>query len=239
MSGVTDWGNWTITTLQITGSVVSGPHNAVLVGGDGTAGGETAQDVEAFGAPGIVFRPRAPEERDNADGHTYKLGAESLGARMGDNIVPFTWRDLRFNEVFPAPKPGTVALVGYGGAFLSFDDTTSVDSKGSNYNRATLYVPYANGTKCHTIVIDPDQDAIGIVHGSGLAIAMSESGGIVARADDTTTWMLKPGVCQIMADSIALKGNVTIGGDAAAGIPFSGGPAMLPCPSLFLSPAPV
>lgn len=233
MSGVTDWGNWTITTLQITGSTVSGPHNAVLVGGDGTAGAETAQDVEAFGAPGIVFRPRAPEERDNADGHRYKLGAEALGVRMGDNIQPFTWRDLRINEVFPAPKPGTVALVGYGGAFLSFDDTDALDS------RATLYVPYAGGTKCHSIVLDPAAEVIGIVHGEGMAIGMSKDGGIVGRVDDATSFTLKPGLFQVIAAKIVMQGNCVLGGNPATAVPLAPGALTPPlCPTVFVTPAP-
>ncbi len=108
----------------------------------------------------------------------------------------------------------------------------------------TLYVPYAkNGsgvaTKCHTIVLDPAQKSIGIVHAEGNAIVLAEDKSITMRIDGSTSVVLKPGTCQIAAASIILKGNVTVGGNAAAGIPFTGGPSMLPCPSLFLSPAPV
>lgn len=225
-----NWGNWTITTLQITGSNVSGPLSAVLVGGDGTAGSETAQDVAAFGAPGIVFRPRPPEDVAGSDGQNYTVGAEALGVRQGDEIKPFTWRDLRINKVFPAPKPGTIALVGYGGAFLSFDDTDAGDS------RTTLYVPYAGGTKCHTIVLDPEAEVIGIVHGEGMAIGMSKDGGIVARADSSTTWTLKPGLFQVIASKIVLQGNCVIGARPETAVPLSPGALTPPaCPSVFVS----
>ena len=226
--------SWSLTTLQITGSSVSGPLHAVTVGGEATVEGEVPQGEDAFGAPGIVFRPRPPETVTGADGQQYRVGAEAIGGRMSDRLTPFTWRDLRLNLAFPAPKEGTIALVGYGGAFLTFDDTPAGDSI------ATLYVPYekVNGvaTKCHTIILDPAQESIGIVHGEGCAIALDSSKKITLRADGDTSVVVGPGICQITAASIVLKGNVTVGGNAAAGVPFTGGPAMLPCPSLFLSP---
>lgn len=200
----TNWGNWTITTLQITGSTVSGPMSAVLVGGEGTAGNETAQDVTAFGAPGIVFRPRAPEELSGSDGQKYKLGAEALGVRQGDEIKPFTWRDLRFNKVFPAPKPGTVALVGYGGAFLSFDDTDALES------RATLYVPYADGAKAMSIIIDPEGESMSLVHGDGMAIILANSMVLIKNASGNAYH-------QIDADGHTLNGNTKIVGGLDAG----------------------
>jgi hypothetical protein len=133
---------------------------------------------------------------------------------MGDRLTPFTWRDLRLNKVFPAPKPGTIAMVGYGGAFLSFDDTASGDTL------ATLYVPYAkdsNGvaTKCHTIILDPAQKSIGIVHAEGNAIVLGDDGSITMRADGSTSVVLKPGTFQVAASNISLNGNVACGGVAA------------------------
>jgi hypothetical protein len=148
---------------------------------------------------------------------------------MGDELIPFTWRDLRLNKVYPAPKPGTVALVGYGGAFLSFDDTDAGETL------ATLYVPYEGGTKCHSIILDPKQKTIGIVHGSGLAIGMSADGGIVARADGSTSWTLTPGLFQAIAAKIVLQGNVVAGADPAKARPVLPGAATLASPSVWLS----
>jgi hypothetical protein len=207
---------WSVSTMQITGSSIADkPFGAVLMGGDGTVAGEGPQSAEAFGAPGLVFRPRPPSDETGSDGQQYRVGTEALGARMGDELIPFTWRDLRFNKAYPSPKPGTVALVGYGGAFLSFDDTSALET------RATLYVPYADNTKCHTIVIDPSQDAIGIVHGDGLAIGMTGAGGIVARADGGTTWTLKPGLFQVVATKIVLQGVVSAGANTTSAVPVS------------------
>jgi hypothetical protein len=202
--------SWGFTTVQIVGSNVSGPLHAVTVGGDATVEGEKPQNEEAFGALGIVARPRAPSDTTDDSGKTHKqVGAEAIAVRMGDRRTPFTWRDLRLNKVFPAPKEGTIALVGYGGAFLSFDDTAAKES------RVTLYVPYDNATKCHVITMDPAQKAIGIIHGQGNAIALGDDKSITMRADGSTSLLLKPGVFQVAATAISLNGNTACGGIVA------------------------
>lgn len=199
----TIWGNLTLSTVAITGSSVSGPLNAVVMGGDGTAD-DTAQDEDAFGAPGIVFRPRPPGKTAGNDGQQYEVGAEAIAARMGDRMTPFTWRDLRFNKVFPAPKPGTVALVGYGGGFLSFDDT------GAQETLATLYVPYSNGTKAHAIIVDPENESVKVVHADGMALLLENDRAILKN---------KPGnaYVEVGADGIILNGNTKLVGGLDVG----------------------
>lgn len=194
----TIWGNLTLTTMVVSGSNVSGPLHAVTMGGNGTAD-ETAQDEDAFGAPGIVFRPRPPSKIDGSDGQKYEVGAETIAARMGDRVTPLTWRDLRFNQVFPAPKPGTVALVGYGGGFLSFDDTAAKESL------TTLYVPYANGSKAHAIILDPEQESIGVIHGDGMAITLGDEQMVLKNASGNA-------YIQLSSSGITLNGNVKIVG---------------------------
>lgn len=148
--------------FRILGSTVVGKYSTVLEGLEGTVGGadeddpgEHMTDAEAYGALGLVVRPRVPED---IDGQT--LSAEGVGFRTPAGIVPLARRDLRLNRRFPSPKPGTVALVGYGGAFLSFDDADG------DTTLATLKVPYArvNGTatKELSIVIDPESETITI-----------------------------------------------------------------------------
>lgn len=196
---------WTVTTMQITGSSVADkPFGAVLMGGDGTVPGEGPQGAEAFGAPGLVFRPRPPSSETGTDGQIYKIGAEALGARMGDELIPFTWRDLRFNKVYPAPKPGTVALVGYGGAFLSFDDTDALES------RATLYVPYAGGTKAMSVIIDPEGESMSLVHGDGMAVILANAMVLIKNASGDAYH-------QLDADGHTLNGNTKIVGGVDVG----------------------
>lgn len=228
-----------MSTLQITGSSVSGPLNAVTMGGDGTVEGEEARGEDSFGAPGIVFRPRPPSDVEGSDGQTYRVGAEAMGARMGDRLTPFTWRDLRLNKVFPAPKEGTIALVGYGGAFLAFDDATD----GSGNSVATLYVPYAKSggvaTKCHVICLDPAQNALGIVHGDGAAISLSEDGITMRSPGGTSSFQLTDTDCAIGAQNISLMGVVSIAKDPASlalAVPLLAGVASPPCTSLLLAP---
>lgn len=223
--------SWALTTVQITGSAVSGPLNAVTVGGDATVEGGTAQNEDAFGAPGIVFRPRPPSDEKGSDEQVYRVGAEAIAASMGDRLTPFTWRDLRLNKVFPSPKPGTIALVGYGGAFLAFDDVADPTNQNKKLSLATLYVPYdidsttGVAKKCHAIILDPAQEAIGIVHGDGVAIAMDKENGIVMRADGSTSLVLKPGTFQVAAENISLNGNTACGGVAA--FPVVNAPALV------------
>lgn len=210
--GVGTAGNWITASLQITGSVVSGPHNAVLVGGDSSlsglgedqALGETSQDSEAYGAFGIVFRPRPPE---TVEGET--LGTEAIGLRLPDGIVPVAWRDLRMHRAFPAPKPGTVALVGPGGGFLSFDDTEAKTT------RQTLYCPYAFSggvaTKAHSITLDPDEETITVVHADGAAVILSSDGAIIKGPSGATR-------IELTDTGITIVGNVTVVGAVVAGV---------------------
>lgn len=227
----TTLGNWATVTVLVEGSTVDGPHNAVLLGGGGIGGleddeGEIGQDIEAFGAPGIVWRPRVPEE---IDGET--VGAELVALRASDSLLPASVRDLRWNRAFPAPKPGTVALVGYGGGFFSQDDTDSGDG-----TVQVIYCPYAFSggvaTKAHSIIVDPDEESITIVHGDGFAVVLQKDEGITLRADGTTFINLKPGKCTIVADSINLRGCVAAGADTVAAVALNAGSVS---PSFYVS----
>lgn len=190
----TIFSDWTFSHLSVTGSSVYGPHGAVLIGGESGVGGftedggEVAQDAEAYGAPGIVFRPRPPEEVVTPDG-TQLIGAEAMAARTPDGLVPVAWRDLRFNRALRDPKPGTVALVGYGGGFLAFEDGEVKTPDPAQPKRkfsasvGTLVIPYdynASGqaARAHSIVLDPDNKFIGITHGKGHSVRLRDDGSI-------------------------------------------------------------
>jgi len=222
------------TFLRVLGSTISGPHSAVLVGGDSPMVGERRDDVEAYGAPGIVFRPRPPS---TPTGESNELAAEALSLRTPDGLQPIAWRDLRWNRRFPAPKPGTVALVGYGGGFLSFDDAA-----GGASSKATLYVPYGRSdvdgtaTKAMTIAIDPEQESMMLVHGDGYAIVMDKDNGVTLRGDDSTWLRVGKGVVEIVAAKQNLRGNVALGSNTAAAVPLLPGPSSQPTPSVFFSP---
>jgi len=165
------------TFFRILGSTVVGKHSAVLVGGEGGVGDEQITDAEAYGAPGIVFRPRTPETIDGEE-----LYAEAFGVRTPGGGIPLAWRDLRFNRRFPNPKPGTVALVGYGGGFLSFDDADGDTSL------ATMYVPYARDgagvtTKAHMLSMGLDgagKPLVGLFNGEGPRLTLLEETGVLA-----------------------------------------------------------
>jgi hypothetical protein len=220
-----------MTTFQVGGSSVSGPFGAVRYAGAGTVEGEGTQDAESFGAPGIICRPRPPSTVTGLDGSTqYDVGLESVGARMGDSIRPVAYRDLRLNRAFPAPAEGTMAFVGYGGGFLSFSDDAAKQSI------TTLYVPYdfdGDGVpaKCHTIVLDPQQEKVAVIQGDGRSIILGPDG-IVMRCDRTTHVTIGPGTCTIIADKIILQGNVCAGADSVGAVPLTPG---VSSPSFFVS----
>lgn len=231
---------WVSTFIKITGSTIAGKHSAVLVGGSGLAGGlgsvdddpddgEAITDAENYGGLGLVSRPRVAEQLAGD-----VLTAEALGMRKAGDIVPIAWRDLRLNRRFPAPKPGTIALVGYGGGFLSFDDVPD-SPDGST---ATLYCPYAYSggvpTKAHVIVFDPINEAVSITHGDGAQLVMLKNKEIMAVVDNNTWLDLKPDTFKVQAKDIGLIGTVTIGNPATA-LPLAAGPSVLPSTRLLYS----
>jgi hypothetical protein len=213
MASPTQQANWTIAYLQVEGSAIEGPHNAVTIGGKTAVGKESIQDAEAWGAPGIVFRPRPPEKIG-----TGMVGAEAVAARTGERLRPLAWRDLRFNRAFPAPKAGTVALVGYGGGFLSFDDTQNKQTL------ATLRVPYdfsgSTANKRHTITLDPEAETITVEHGDGGKVTLKPNGTIELHSDGSTSAVISPGKFEVTATQINLIGTVSAG-DASGTTPVA------------------
>ncbi len=173
--------NALITFCRILGSTVSGTHSAVLEGLEGnvtglgdTEGdeqGEKMDDTEVYGALGLIGRPRKPEQIGDE-----LMAAEAMGVRQGGIITPLARRDLRLNRRFPAPAVGTVALVGYGGGFLSFDDAAG------DTTLVTLKVPYArdgsgNATKNHVITVTP-AGTIKLLHGDGGKVELKVGGSV-------------------------------------------------------------
>jgi hypothetical protein len=227
---------WSFSEMRVTGSTLTQDderETAVLLGGSASAA-EREDGTAAYGTLGLVFRPRRPEPEEGAadDAETNELYARAFAVRHGERLVPLAYWDKRLHRAFPAPREGTVALVGYGGGFLSFDDAAEGES-----TLETLYVPYARDSsgvpqKCHTIILDPDQKSIGIIQGDGRAIILGPDG-IVMRANGSTWLELKDGELTVSAASIKLRGSVMIGSGLGA-VPMVTG--LEPCPSLFLSP---
>jgi hypothetical protein len=241
--------SWVLSFVRVVGSTVVGKHSAVLVGGDGAVGsndaddpgfesadplGEKVTDAEQYSALGLVFRPRPPE---TVAGDL--LAAEAMAVRTGGGLVPIAWRDLRLNRRFSAPKPGSVALVGYGGAFLAFDDTVA-NSGSEKASKTTLYVPYqfSNGapTKALTIALDPEQESISIIHANGAAVVLDKDNHITMRADGSTWLSVKPGKIELVAASISARGNVALGANTATAVPLLPGATSQPTFSIFFSP---
>lgn len=228
------------TTVRVLGSAIAGPHSAVLVSGKGLGGdddtddavnGETMTDDAAFGAPGIVWRPRPPSSHDGEE-----IAAESRVIRTPSGPEVVAWRDLRWHRNYPAPKEGSMAFVGYGGGFLAFEDTEN------GLSSFTLYVPYNKNSqgvpqKAMSVSIDPEQESLMLIHGDGYAVTMDPDNGIVHRSDNGTSFtQLKGGAFSVVADTISLQGNVAMGANTAAAIPLLPGVSSQPTTSVFFSP---
>lgn len=246
-----------LTFVRVIGSTVVGEHGAVLLGGEGAVGdvddpidsgsSDKFAASEAYCSPAIIWRPLPPTLPNGAppktpEDTTRTQAAEGIGARLGAHTVPLGVRDLRINRRFPNPKPGTVALVGYGGGFLSFDtDLRDKGPAGVDFqNKATLYVPYAYSggapTKAMTIAIDPEAESMMLIHGDGYAVVLDKDNGITLRGDDATWLAVKPGKIELVAASIQARGNVALGADTSSAIPLIPAAGTQATPSVFFSP---
>lgn len=188
--------------------------------------GEAATEQEVLTSLGIIARPRAPKK--GTDDIT--RFAEALGIRTTDGLLPIGMRDRRLHERFPAPKEGTIALVGYGGAFLSFDDTAT-DSGDEKATLATLYVPYeySNGVagKAHALLLDPLEEAVSLIHGDGSAAILTSDAALLRSPDGSAFIEVRNGKVIISAPQLVCRGGLLIGSEAGPAFPIayiSGGP---------------
>ena len=207
-------------------------------GGEADEDGEQAHEQEVFSALGIVSRPRAPS---TVGGEVQ--AAEAVAARTSDGMVALGARDARLHRRFPNPKEGTVALVGYGGAFLAFDDT-GTNSGDEPATIATLYLPFnwSGGVpaSAHSISLDPVH-GISVVHANGQAVLMQDDGSIRLQSPDGQSFLqITDGRLDIQSEQVVLNGSVFVGdpivAKAACPAGLSAGGASQPCPRLFVAP---
>ncbi len=200
-----------VTLYNLTG--ISGQ-----LGEDGDDDGEQAFAQENYQSIGIVGRPLPPDD----DGRL-----ETIGARTGDGIVSWGYRDLRLHKSLnpgggaTTPSEGQLMFVHYFGAFLS-GTPTAENSGDQKASIETWYCPYdfTDGVpdKAHAMVMDPSSPNpnIQIVHGSGMFFSMMENDGSGVKAmmltvDAETFLRMAPGEIQLFANSITAQGNVALG----------------------------
>lgn len=106
-----------------------------------------------------------------------------------------------------------------------------------------LYCPYSlsgdTATKAHSISLDPDEEAISVVHGGGHSILMQKDGTTRIQSPDGQTFVqIENGKVTIQSAQIVLNGGaVVIGNPIGPTAPLAAGPASPPCPRLLLNPA--
>lgn len=200
--------------------------------------GEGTNDAEVFGSAPVLCRPLPPEK---IQGQVFHL--EVACVRQTDGLIPIATRDLRLKMPGAAPNEGTVALVGYGGGFLSH---SAVDG-GSSGTITVMYCPYdfdsdGNAQKAHSITLDPTNgnENISVVHAQGQAFLLQDDGSLTMQSVDGQSYIkVENGQITLQATQVVFNGSVFIG-DPTLALPFPllPGAASPPCPRLFLSPVP-
>jgi len=229
--------DYAIAFGHVIGFTIAKATKAVLLNVTGAAGppdlvnlekeeeGENAPAQEMYGALGRIVAPL----------HPTKLGKdlikpEHMAARRGDGLVPFAFRDLRLHALYPSPKEGTIADVGYAGAFVANEPTFNPD--GSPKSTVwTLYVPFAfvNGvpTKAHLFSIDGTTGnvSISLVHADGMGLL------ITAGGKNSTVLRNKAGdaYVEVNDDGVTVNGNTVVNGGMAVG-PVGATPVALATP---------
>lgn len=184
---------------------------------------EAPRGVPAFGALGLLFRPRRPTKSNGQARHL-----EAYGIDDGGGVVGVAYRDLRLNQLFPSLQEGEISQVGYGGAFVSNRPTLAASGNVTG-NELVIYVPYAfDGegvpTKAHTIeILGGDTPSIALIHGEGMAITA------VAGGKNSIVMKNKAGdsYVEVNDDGIVLNGNVQVTGSMVVGNPATAVPAMV------------
>ena len=240
-----------VAFVRVLGSTLLGtarePGYNVAAGGDFDSPdadvnqGETAAEQIGHQPLGYIARPLDPD----VDGF-----AEAISLRVDGGLQPLGWRDLRINRMLNPDSPGATpekgqqVLAGYGGAMLSHSMTAAA-SGSRKANIGVWYVPYEfsgrTPGKAHAIIVDPTagNSNISLIHGDGMRVTLTEDTGngpgLLLAVDGQTFLRMTAGELTVNAARILLKGNTYLGAQAELGVPFTGGPAMLPSPSVFLS----
>jgi hypothetical protein len=200
--------------------------------------GEVDEETDVYGSIGLIARPLEPETYNSREYY-----AEVVCLKTSDGLVPISGRDLRIQMPGNAPNVGTIALAGYGGGFLSMDPVDSTKPEDS-YDGTVMvwYSPYdfnAAGVaqKAHSVTLDPTpgNESMSFVHGSGAALTIADTGEIVIKNTDGSSYIGIDSTGITMTGTINLAGGVVVG-NAALAVPMLAGPASPPCSTLFVSP---
>ena len=190
--------------------------------------------AEAFGQLGFLSRPLPPNSGDGENRY-----AEALCMRSSDGLVPMAYRDTRIRMPGTGPGEGTIAMVGYGGGFLSYDPI--VNNGAAEGDIQVLYCPYnfSGGVaqKAHAIVLDPTSgdEAVSVVHGSGMAITMHDDKLVLKSPNGMSYIEISDAGVTITAPKITLSGGTTIGNPSTA-VPLLAGVASPASTMLWVSP---
>jgi len=199
---------------------------------------DTSELEPMLGPPGFYCRPKPPVTKDQATGIDPEGHAEVVGVRMGDQVVPLGFRDLRLNAQLN-PKVGEVGLIGYGGGFICIKDND--DGNGSSI---ALYAmrKKSDGSPDKQSAVSIDTTAanahVSIVHEAGQSFTMTKDGHIVMAnaAGDASIILKDDGQILLNGTAIVLNGSVHMGSsDPTLGVPIIIGASAPGAPSAMIT----
>lgn len=165
---------------RVAASKLQGAANAILANVELLKGDEGARETSAdeplYGQIGFYCRPMPPVAADAADGLNPEGEAEVVALRVGDQVIPFTGRDLRLNAQVN-PQDGHCGMAHYGGGFFELGWNAS-----KNGTMATLYTlrKTSGGApdKAHVFTMNTEEASSSIIllHEAGQSITMGPDG---------------------------------------------------------------
>lgn len=196
----------------IAATAVKGAANAVLgnlvmldtVEDDEEA--ETSPDEPLYGPIGFYFRPDAPVKAADATGIRPEGRPEVVAVRLGDRVLPLTYRDLRLSSQVD-PDEGEGGLAHYGGGFISLKWNTSEDG-----TSIVIYAPRKDSTgtpiKASAISIDSEEANahVCLMHEYGHSLTLTKEGKIVLANKVGDAYL------EVNDDGCTINGNFAVKG---------------------------
>jgi hypothetical protein len=203
---------------RVISTSLKGSSNAVLgnltslEGIEDDPDAETSGEEPIYGTLGLYGRAAPPVKIGAGAGNSPAGSVEFVGLRVGDQVFPVAYRDLRLNAKVN-PKAGEVGIVQYKGGFIALKDNATADG-----TDVTIYAVHNNGAgvpdKAHAIHLDSStaNASISIMHSYGHSISLNKTGSVVVmnKAGDAMVEVNDDGVT-INGAKVAITGGAMLG----------------------------
>jgi len=174
---------------------------------------DSSSDEPLYFVPGYYCRPMPPVEEGSGSGLDPEGACEVVAVRVGDEVVPLAYRDLRLNSQVN-PDEGELGLAHYGGGFISLK--WNADTDGTNI---MIYASRKDSSgmvvKASSISLDSadGNQHVSIMHEKGQSITLTEDEQVVIANKDGDAYLAVGGSDGVVVNSekIAAAGAVMLG----------------------------